>query len=151
MLDNTIIFDPEKISIVEYKILKNNINTPDDFQEKAIIGYEVENTLQLYFNIEEKLIKADFITNIKTDSNNKNSTETEGVFHLIFIYRIENMEELVKPLKKNLIDLNPMLGNAISAITYSTTRGILMMHLQGTVLQNFILQIINPNKLIKYK
>jgi hypothetical protein len=44
--------------------------------------------------------------------------------------------------------LDPDLGNALSAITYSTARGILLTRLQGTAFQDFILPIINPNNLL---
>ena len=72
-------------------------------------------------------------------------------FHLVFVYRVENLEELAKPDKNNLLDLYPALGNALSSITYSTSRGILLSRLQGTALQNFVLPIINPNKLLHNK
>jgi hypothetical protein len=70
---------------------------------------------------------------------------------LVYIYHVENLEELVKPAKNHLIDLNPALGNALSSITYSTSRGILLARVQGTALQNFVLPIINPNKLLNKK
>ncbi|GAO27720.1 hypothetical protein JCM15548_14569 [Geofilum rubicundum JCM 15548] len=46
------------------------------------------------------------------------------------------------------MDLHPDLGNALSSVTYSTSRGILLTKMQGTALQNFVLPIINPNKLL---
>jgi hypothetical protein len=70
---------------------------------------------------------------------------------LIFIYRIENLEELASPEKNKRLHLNPALTNALSSVTYSTSRGILLTRLQGTALQHFVLPIINPNNLLVNK
>ena len=150
MLDNQL-FDPEKLSIIEFKFIKGQVDTPEDFYIDQVEGHHLENTLQLAFNLEEKLVKADYTVEIKTESKGENPKESTGNFHLVFIYRIENLEELAKPNKNNLLDLHPDLGNALSSITYSTSRGILLTKLQGTALENFMLPIINPNKLLHNK
>ena len=147
MLDNPL-FDPEKLSIIEFKFIKGQVDTPEEFLIDKVDSHQLENTLQLAFNLDEKLVKADFSVEIKTESKGANVKEATGSFYLVFIYRIENLEELAKPGKTNGIELHPDLGNALSSITYSTSRGILLTRLQGTALQNFVLPIINPNKLL---
>ena len=147
-MSDKIPFDPDKLSIVEFKIIKDQIDTPEDFLIDNIGGYKLDNSLQLAFNLKEKLIKVDMKIDILTISNGLNTKEVAGNFHLIFIYRIENIEELAIPDKNNLIVIHPTLGNALSSVTYSTSRGILISRVQGTALQNFILPIINPNKLL---
>jgi hypothetical protein len=147
MSDNKI-FDPEKLSLIEFKFIKGQVDTPEDFLIEKVAGHQLENSLQLAFNLEEKLVKSDFIIEIKTDSNGENAKEALGSFHILFIFKVENLEELAKPGTNNLIDLHPVLGNALSSITYSTSRGILLTRLQGTALQNFILPVIDPNKLL---
>ncbi len=82
---------------------------------------------------------------------NKNRDEANGSFHLVFIYRIENFEELVTTGENNRLKLNSLLANALASVTYSTSRGILLTRLQGTVLQNFVLPVINPNSLLRNK
>lgn len=150
MSDNQL-FNPEKLSIIEFKFIKGQVDTPEDFIIDKIDGHQLENTLQLAINLDEKLIKADFTVEIKTESKGENKKEAIGSFHLVFIYRVENLEELAKPDKNNLIELHSALGNALSSITYSTSRGILLTRLQGTALQNFVLPVINPNKLLHKK
>jgi hypothetical protein len=144
-------FDPEKISLIDFKMIKGQVETPENFDISKVIGYQLDNSLQLGFNLQDKLVKADFIANIKTDSKGGNENEATGNFHLIFIYRIENMEELAIPEKNNKLNINPLLGNALSSITYSTSRGVLITRMQGSALQNFVLPIINPNKLLRNK
>jgi hypothetical protein len=145
------IFDPEKIAIEDFKMIKGQVDAPENFDISKVVGHELENALQLGFNLKDKLAKADFTITIKTDSRGGNDTEAKGSFHLIFIFQIENLEELVIPEKNKRLNLNPGLANALSSVTYSTSRGILLIRLQGTALQNFVLPIINPNKLLKNK
>lgn len=150
MSDKTI-FDPEKIVLIDFKIIKGQVETPENFEINKAVGYQLDNSLQLGFSLDDKLAKADFTISVKTDSKGENENEATGNFHLIFIYRIENLEELAIPEKNKRLNLNPGLANALSSVTYSTSRGILLTRLQGTALQNFVLPIINPSKLLHNK
>lgn len=145
------VFDPDKLSIREFKFIKGQVDTPEDFVMEKVEGYHSENTLQFAFNLAEKLVKSDFTVEIRTDSKNANKTEAVGIFHLVFIFRVENLDELAKQDENNIIELDAGLGNALSSVTYSTSRGILLTRLQGTALDKFILPIINPNKLLGNK
>jgi hypothetical protein len=151
MSDNNNIFDPEKISIVDFKMVKGQVDTSEYFDPSKIEGYHLENGLQFGFSRDEKLVKADFTIDITTESKGQNQRESSGNFHFVFIYHVENWEELAKSNKNNLIKLHPTLSNALSSVTYSTSRGILLTRLQGTALQNFVLPIINPNTLLNNK
>jgi hypothetical protein len=150
MQDNNI-FDPEKITLIDFKMIKGQVDTPENFDNSKVVGHQLDNSLQLGFNIDDKLAKADFTVSVKTDSKGENESEASGNFHLIFIYRIDNLEELAIPEKNKRLNLNPGLANALSSVTYSTSRGILITRLQGTAMQNFILPIINPSKLLQNK
>jgi hypothetical protein len=141
------VFEPGKLSITDFKLIKGQVDIPEDFDAGLVEGHLLENSLQLGFNLQEKLVKSDFIIEIKTDSKGANSKEATGSFHLVFIFSVENLDELTQ-LNKNIVKLHPDLGNALSAITYSTSRGILLTRLQGTAFQKFILPVINPNKLL---
>lgn len=145
------VFDPEKITLIDFKMIKGQVDTPENFDISKVVGHQLDNSLQLGFNLDDKLAKADFTVSVKTDSKGENETEATGNFHLIFIYRIENLEELATPKKNKRLNLNPGLANALSSVTYSTSRGILLTRLQGTALQNFVLPIINPNNLLHNK
>lgn len=145
------VFDPEKVTLIDFKMIKGQVDTPENFDIIKVNGHTLDNSLQLGFNLDDKLAKADFTISVKTDSKGENETEATGNFHLIFIYRIDNMEELAKPEKNKRLNLDPALANALSSVTYSTSRGILLTRLQGTALQNFVLPIINPSKLLHNK
>lgn len=145
------VFDPEKIAMIDFKMIKGQVDTPENFDISKIVGHQLDNSLRLGFNLDDKLAKANFTISIKTESKGENESEASGNFHFIFIYRIENLKELALPEKNNRLNLNPGLTNALSSVSYSTSRGILLTRLQGTALQNFILPIINTNKLLHNK
>jgi hypothetical protein len=147
MWDN-VFFEPEKFTFQEFKMVKGQVDAPEQFDPGKVEAFLLDNSLQLGFNLEQKLVKADFTVDIKSVSKGANQNESHGIFHLVFIYHIDNLEELATPDKNNLIQMHPALGNALSSLTYSTARGILMIKLQGTALQNFVLPVINPNSLL---
>ncbi len=93
-------FDPEKLSMVEFKLVSGLIETPDDFVIEAVSNYDIENTLEISFNLEQKMIKADYSIKLKTKSAGTNTTESDGRYHFVYIYKVENIEELNKILKQ---------------------------------------------------
>jgi hypothetical protein len=147
MSDNK--FNPEKLTILEYKILKGQIDAPEDFTIENVEGHDIENSFDLGFDLENKLVRTELDVKITTKSKVSVSTEAKGHFTLVFIFEVDNLNELAVLNTDNLIDLDPNLANALASVTYSTARGILLTRLQGTALQNFILPIVSPNKLLK--
>jgi hypothetical protein len=143
------LLQPEKIEIVDFKIIKGQINSPFDFEDAKVQGHNFNVNFELGFNIPDKLIKADFSVNVETNSENETTEEASGAFSFAFVFHVNNIDELTKVEKDNTITISPALGNALAAITYSTSRGILMTRFQGTILSNFILPVINPNKLLE--
>ncbi|KUJ59089.1 hypothetical protein AR687_24965 [Flavobacteriaceae bacterium CRH] len=143
------ILHPEKIEIVDFKIIKAQINSPFDFENEKIAAHTFNVDFELGFNLSDKLIKADFSVNVETKSNEDNTEEATGNFSFVYVFYVDNIEELTILENDKTITVDPALGNALASITYSTSRGILMTRFQGTVLSDFILPVINPNDLIK--
>ncbi len=148
MSDNKNPFQPEKLTMLNYTMVKGQVEVPENFDASLLDGNNVEHGLQLGFNVDEKLIRADYQIALTTESKGKATQEASGQFHLVFIYHVENFEALAHMQKDNLVTLHPALANAITAVTYSTARGILLVRLQGTPFQYFILPIIDPNSLL---
>jgi hypothetical protein len=143
------ILQPEKIEIVDFKIIKGQINSPFNFSEDNVEGHTFNVDFELGFNLEDKLIKADFSVNVETKSDEEDIEEAIGNFSFVYIYYVDNLEELTTLEKDETITIHPALGNALASITYSTSRGILMTRFQGTVLSDFILPVIDPNSLLE--
>ena len=146
--DKTNLLQPDKIHIVNTAIVKCHIDCPFDFLNEKSKGHEFVMGFEMGFNLADKLVKADFQLEITTKSEGENMEEAKGSFHFVFIFHIDNLEELAIPDKNGRIELNGGLGNALASITYSTTRGILFTRLKGTSLENFVLPVLDPNKLL---
>jgi hypothetical protein len=143
------ILHPEKIEIVDFKIIKGQINSPFDFENKKVEGHIFNVDFELGFNLEDKLARTDFSVNVETKSNRDTIEEAVGNFSFVYVFYVDNIEELTTVEKDEIITVHPALGNALASITYSTSRGILMTRFQGTVLSDFILPVINPNDLLE--
>lgn len=143
-------FDPSMVSMIDYKLIKGQVDSPSDFSLDKVTGHHLTNNFELAFNIDDKLIKADYTVDIHTVGVDKIEEEASASFHFEYIYKVENFEELAL-IDGDAINLDPMLGNALASISYSTSRGILLTRLQGTALQNFVLPIINANELLPIK
>ncbi|MFV7234723.1 hypothetical protein [Flavobacterium sp. ZB4R12] len=143
------ILQPEKIEIVDFKIIKGQINSPFDFENEKVAGHTFNVDFELGFNLEDKLVKADFSVHVETKSNEDTIEEAVGDFSFVYVFYVDNIEELTTLEKDETITIHPALGNALASITYSTSRGILMTRFQGTVLSDFILPVINPNDLLE--
>lgn len=136
----------EKIHLVDYTIQSASLKSefsidPDTIDDHVLnIGYDTQ------YNLEDKLVKSDI--KVEVAATIKGEEVGSGHFELVFIYHVENLNELAKEEGSKLM-VNGGLSNSLASITYSTARGILMTRFQGTVLKDFILPIINPSKLLE--
>jgi len=106
------LFEAEKLSIIDLKFIKDQIDAPKDFSIEKIDGYNLENSLQLSFNLEEKLSNVDFKVEITTGSKGLNSEEAKGSFHIVLIFKIGNIAELTKLNESKIVKVHSHLSNA---------------------------------------
>ena len=139
--ENMNLFDPEKLHFINYKAIEENTIIPEIFEENLINEFNTSNKIEIAYNLDEKLIRSQFDVKISTISENKEEAKTNLKF--VFIFHCENFEELTKH-EKGELKVNASLGIAISTITYSTARGILLVKLSDTVFSDFILPIVKP-------
>jgi hypothetical protein len=137
---------PEKIHIIDFKITKGQIESPFEFVTTDVKGYSFKSNYNLAFNLEDKLVKARLYVVVTADGEDRALGTAQGLFELNFVYHVENLSDLVEKEGQQLT-IDAGLSNALASITYSTTRGILMTRFQGTSLANFILPVIDPNRL----
>ncbi|WP_420384719.1 hypothetical protein [Roseivirga sp.] len=140
--------DPTKIEIRDFQILEGSIQSPFEFDISKVKDHEFSSGLNVGFALDHKLIKTDFSISVATDSNGENEKEAEGKFVFTFIFQVDNLDELTEVDENQEVTMDYGLANAISSITYSTSRGILMTRFQGTALRSFILPVIDPNELL---
>lgn len=135
-------FDADKLHFVSFKTIEENISVPEFFDGNLINEFDTTNKVDIAFNIEEKLIRTQFDIEVATVSDNEKEAKTN--LKLVFIFKCDNMEELAKPQQKNTAEIDANLGFAVSAISHSTARGILLVKLSDTVFADFILPIVQP-------
>jgi hypothetical protein len=141
-------FDPEKTTLVNVQVVTTQVTAPELFDTEKIKGYHTQNAIELSFNIDNKQVKSDISITVTSESNGTNTNEASGHFQLTFFFYIDNLIHLLSRDKKGKTIMDDALMNALTAITYSTTRGILLTRLQGTALQSYIMPVIDPNNLI---
>lgn len=90
------------------------------FKHRTLIKYNIE-------DIEEPIIEL----------------ETELVFHII------GLKNVVKKIKKGLMDIDDDLLATLTGVSLGTSRGILAKNTKGTPLAKFPLPILNPSDILK--
>ncbi|AZI31926.1 hypothetical protein [Kaistella carnis] len=135
-------FDADKLHFLSFKTIEENVSVPEFFNENLINEFDTTNKVDIAFNIEQKLIRAQFDIEVATISANEKEAKTNLKF--VFIFKCDNMEELAKAQQKDAAEIDANLGFAVSAISHSTARGILLVKLSDNVFSDFILPIVKP-------
>lgn len=135
-------FDADKLHFLSFKTIEENVSVPEFFDENLINEFDTTNKVDIAFNIEQKLIRAQFDIEVATISANEKEAKTNLKF--VFIFKSDNMEELAKAQQKDAAEIDANLGFAVSAISHSTARGILLVKLSDNVFSDFILPIVKP-------
>lgn len=138
-------YDPLRLSIIEFKIVNGNINAPYEFDGNIIDNYETSMGFSSSFNLNKKIVKANMGFEIQTKSKSEQD-EALVNFDFVYLFEVDNLDELLTEDadSKDLI----RLMTAIAAISFSTSRGVLLTRLQGTVMKEYIVPIIDPGKLL---
>lgn len=140
---------PEKIHLTNIYILNGEMYSPLAFDREQIQEYNTTYQFGLSFKLDESLVKADFEVELQTVSNTDiNEEEATARFHLVYLFMVENLDDLAIVQKDGTIELQGGLGNVLASIAYSTTRGTLITRFQGTALADFILPVIDINRLL---
>ncbi|WP_373520853.1 hypothetical protein [Aquiflexum sp.] len=88
--------------------------------------------MELNTDPEDNILKADLRIEIITDCDNHNTEEAQAVFQFLYYLRVQEIEKYTISREVEKIILQKNLGNYISAMTYSTSRGILLKRVLGT-------------------
>lgn len=137
---------PDKIIFREFRLVKGSIDSPFDFKANNIASFDFRVDLDTSINLDEDLIKADFIIDVASISK-ETLTGATCNYHFVFLFHLESLNEHARFADDGSIEWDPYLANAIASVSYSTARGILMARFQGTVMKDFILPVVDPNTL----
>jgi hypothetical protein len=144
-------FNVNKLHLRDFKILKGQIESPFEIEAHDIINFDFFLDFNIGFNLKEKLVKTDLSIDVTgfTEKENPSAPTAKGAFSFTYIFIVENLKDLHRSKKGEMELTDRHLANALAAISFSTSRGILLTRFQGTALSGFILPIIDPNKLLE--
>lgn len=141
-------FDPNKVHFSDFKMLKGQVETPGNMELPADLQFVSEYHVSMGLGTANKLIRVDLGVEIKAQSPSAPIEHVQGSFLFAFAYFVENIDDLVQNPNTETPELDYNLSVALAGITYSTVRGILMTRLQGTLLEKFIMPVVNPAELL---
>lgn len=141
-------FNRENIKILGWKLLLEQINSPLDFDTSLISWHGFHVDMNLDIDPDDDILKADLRIEVITESEGDNMEEAQAVFHILYFIRVEDIADHTISREAEKIVLHNDLGNYIAAITYSTSRGILLSRVVGTALKDFILPVIDTDPLL---
>lgn len=139
---------PQNIKILSWNFLLEHINCPLNFNDSLISYHGFHVDMELDINPENDLLKADLRIEVITESDGKNPEEAQAVFQILYFIKAEEISDFTVSREAEKIVLDSELGNYIAAITYSTSRGILLNRVLGTCLKDFILPVIDTDSLL---
>jgi hypothetical protein len=143
-----ITFNPENVKILGYKMVLEHIQSPVDFDTELIYYHGFHVDMELNIDPEDDLLKVDLRFEVITDSEGNNMEEAQAVFQLIYYLRVIDLDAHTILREEERIVLHQELGNFIAALTYSTSRGIILGRVPGTGIKDFILPVMNTDSLL---
>lgn len=140
-------FDPTKLKIIEFKIVRGKIKAPYEFDSSNIENYQTNMSFSSSFNIEKSIVKANMGFTIETSSTS-DQKEAGAKFDFVYLFKVDNLKDILGEQSEEDMRYIKNLLTAIAAISFSTSRGVLLTRLQGTVMKDYILSVIDPKKLL---
>ncbi len=137
---------PEKIHLVNYNLISGQIShVGEDFEKPDGFSLGIKFNSGIYE--ENNWIVTEIQVDLQAKKKKKNIAKAR--YELRFQFEIENLRELIEKSDDGAIKVSKALGNAIASITYSTTRGVLLVRYQGTTFSEYLLPVIDPNRLLE--
>lgn len=134
--------DISKLRVLKVDILREELENKAGLSAANIKDFKFDINYHIGFNPDHKLVKTELQISISAETADPNIKAT-CTYLFAFIYLVENFTDLVHIDNEQIIESRE-LGLSLTNITVSTSRGILIERLQGTVFRNFILPILMP-------
>jgi hypothetical protein len=98
-------------------------------------------------NVDLKKFRIVFTCTITAKGENDQLLDVRGTFDVLFLFHIDNIDELVTITNNEVAEIDESLIASIANIVYSTSRGIIYTRCLGTIMEKFILPVISTDKL----
>ncbi len=128
---------------------KNPVELIKDF-DKDNFFVEAKISVNYKWNIEKNLFGV--IIDFFYISKNKNESTDELLkLSLLTSFSIDNLKDIFTVRSNNDFDMDQKIESTLVGIAISTGRGILFEKASGTIMEKFIIPIVNPMDLILSK
>jgi hypothetical protein len=142
--------DPAKITIINIKTLKGNIDAPTGADSSAIENYEFNFGLGTGFNMSQSLVGLTLTIEIDTFDKHGVPLNIRGAYTHEVQFKVEDLADFVDLNEEDSSAvMDNVLGGTLLAIVYSTVRGIIFSRTQGTSLNAVIMPVIDPMKMLE--
>lgn len=144
------IIDADKISILNIRTLRGNIDCPINADINEIKGHVFGFDLKTALRTEEKIVGLKLQVDITAVNEKNKKLPITGSYTHEMIFYIENLNDFIEKINKEQV-IDAAFGSTLVSIIYSTVRGIIYSRTQGTSLGIVILPVVAPLKLMGFE
>lgn len=140
MKDSKII--PENINLFHINILESDIT---DSKKRGNIDFHLNVAHSISHNLKDERIKIGLILNISSKNSN---IEFKALFNIDFHYKIKDLNNFYEIKDDGELIFSGIFVSTLIGISFSTARGIIYQRLAATNMNNIILPVVSPSKIL---
>ncbi len=143
-------FNPEKLTIRKIDVESFELRNSLGYNSFDLEGFDIETEqeVQIGFNTEIKTAKVTIVYHIIPAKDKVRDVSIGARITINFFISIDNYDDLVIE-KDGKLEIDNHLYVNLVAVSFSTGRGLIYARLHSTHLENIILPVIDPKKLVK--
>lgn len=143
-------FDPSKATVANIEIVSFNVDDNDGkYKKTENDNFRVKFQYNIQYSKSDKIIIVNTDVDVKCITSSEEITDIGGRLIVNFYFKIENLNDYLTIIDGEVPEMNVNLAVNLVNVAYSTSRGLFFLKSRDTILENLILQIVNPMDLIK--
>lgn len=137
----------EQLHLQQVEILQTRIEEIPNARAKSGQDFTSDMSFQLQVAREQEVVFT--ILEVTVTLFAEEEALANSFFKFSFRFQVDQLADFISVEKATKTILcNRQLAGTLAAISFSTVRGILLTHFQGTIFKDFILPIVNPEQLL---
>ncbi len=148
--------DPNKIHLFSINVFQGSLETAPELLEKPVLDVDAPANFnmgverEIAHNLEAGLTRIRlFFKLVALEKDTQEEIGLEAEYGIEFHFHMDNFSDFVQYDKEE----NPMIDQHLAAtmigIAYSTSRGIILERLQGTLFRSVLLPVVSPYKILE--
>lgn len=141
---------PEKITILQVKLYRTNLDLTDFFLSNPahVENFRVNFGHDTEFDFESKSIRIRLEIMLEGLDEKEELIGIKAEYGIEFVFHVENLEEFISETD-SMKAVDSILGITLLSMAYSTSRGIVLQRTQGTYFDGIILPVVDPKELLQ--